>query len=106
MKYLVFEPIRVETGSADEDGRLVLADGKLVAVLVRLSNKHEQPELRSAWFLEVGFGSWLGNRHEVFATLEDAEAWIDPGTRPAQSGNPPREIRALFHRSRGRPARC
>lgn len=76
MRQLVFEPIQVETGSADEDGRLVLAEGRLIAVLVRLSDEHEQPELRSAWFLEVWFEPWLGSRHEVFATLEDAGAWI------------------------------
>jgi hypothetical protein len=40
-----WQPIRVETGSSEEDGRLVLVDGKLVAVLVRLSNEHPQPEL-------------------------------------------------------------
>jgi hypothetical protein len=40
----VFEP--VETGTADEVGRLVFADGKLLAVLVGLSDIHEEPELQ------------------------------------------------------------
>jgi len=76
MRGVAFKPVRVETGSADEDGRLVFADGKLVAVLVRLSDEHEEPELRGTWFLEVGFGWWLDDRNEVFPTLENAEAWI------------------------------
>jgi hypothetical protein len=54
----------------------VLADGRLVAVLVRLSDEHEEPELRGAWFLETGFSSWSRDRNKVFPTLEDARVWI------------------------------
>ena len=35
---VLVRPVRVATGSGDEDGRLVLADGMLVAVLVRLED--------------------------------------------------------------------
>jgi hypothetical protein len=45
MVEVTWQPMRVETGSSEVDGRLVLVDGKLVAVLVRLSDEHRQPEL-------------------------------------------------------------
>ena len=61
---------------ADEDGRLVWVDGKLVAVLVKLSDIYEEPELRGRWFVEAGFGPCSSGHHMVFADLEEAEAWV------------------------------
>jgi hypothetical protein len=75
MVEVTWQPIRVETGTSEEDGRLVLADGKLIAVLVCLSDEHPQPELHGQWFVEAGFGP-IFQKHEVFSTLEDAVAWI------------------------------
>ena len=72
---VTWQPIRVETGTSEEDGRLLLADGKLVAVLVRLSDEYPQTELHGQWFVEAGFGPML-QRHEIFSTFEDAVAWI------------------------------
>lgn len=72
---LTYRPVRVATGSDDEDGRLVLADGRLVAVLVHLAGE-EHEELRGGWFLEAGFGSCAVPAPDVFPTIEDAEAWI------------------------------
>jgi hypothetical protein len=68
------QPIRVGTSMAEEDGRLVLVDGKLVAVLVRPSDVHPQAELHGQWFVAAGFGP-IFEKHEVFPTLEDAVAW-------------------------------
>jgi hypothetical protein len=70
------QPIEVLTASQDREGRLVLADGMLVAVLVRLSDEAHDPLLRGAWFLETGLGS-LDGRHELFASLEEAAASIE-----------------------------
>jgi hypothetical protein len=70
------QPIEVLTASHDREGRLVLADGMLVAVLVRLSDEAHDPLLRGAWFLETGLGS-LDGRHELFASLEEAAASIE-----------------------------
>ena len=75
MVEVTWQPIRVETGTSEEDGRLVLADGKLVAVLVRLSDEYPQPDLHGQWFVEAGFGP-IFQKHEVFSTFEDAVAWI------------------------------
>jgi hypothetical protein len=68
------QPVRVGTSMAEEDGRLVLVDGKLVAVLVRPSDVHPQAELHGQWFVAAGFGP-IFEKHEVFPTLEDAVAW-------------------------------
>lgn len=75
MTALTLQSIRVGTASADEDGRLVLADGRLVAVLVRLDDPvHE--EARGRWYLEAGFGRCAAAQPEPFADLEEAEAWV------------------------------
>ena len=71
-----FQPIEVLTASEDREGRLVLVDGNLVAVLVRLSDPAHDPLLRGAWYIEAGFGL-LDGRHEMFASLEEAAASIE-----------------------------
>jgi hypothetical protein len=67
-------PIRVDTGSADEEGRLVLAGGRLVAVLLRLEDNIHGDDC-GAWFLEAGFGD-LAGENRLFPTLEDAAEWL------------------------------
>ena len=70
-----FQPIEVLTASEDREGCLVLVDGKLAAVLVRLSDKVHEPLLRGTWYVEAGFG-FLDRRHDLFASLEEAAAFI------------------------------
>lgn len=72
---VTWQLIRIETGTSEEDGRLVLVDGKLVAVLVCLSDDYPQPELHGQWFVEAGFGP-IFQKHEAFPTFEDAVAWV------------------------------
>ncbi len=68
------EPVRVANGS-DEDGMLIFThDGRLTAVVTRLSGQHQ--ELAGFWFLEVGFGPVDGPHHPTFATLDSALDWI------------------------------
>jgi hypothetical protein len=71
---LRLEPICVATRSADEDGCLVYADERLVAVLVRLSTLHESASGR--WFLEAGFGITDWQEQPMFADLDEAQVWI------------------------------
>jgi hypothetical protein len=71
-----FQPIEVLTASEDREGRLVLVDGKLAAVLVRLSDKAHDPLLRGAWYIEAGFGL-LDGRHGLFASFDEAIASIE-----------------------------
>lgn len=71
---VVLQPISVDTRSPDQSGMLVLINGLLVAVLVRLDAPwHER---HGAWHMEAGFGRLAGVRAPVFDTLEDALRWI------------------------------
>jgi hypothetical protein len=70
---LVTKPVLVATG-ADEEGCLVFNDDRLVAVLVRLSDRHEIAP--GQWFYEAGFGALDGPHHPTFASLEEAKDYI------------------------------
>ena len=71
---LRLQPVQVATNSDDTESQLVFADGFLVAVLVRLSEQHEDDAGR--WFLETGFGPIDLNCPPLFADLAEAQAWI------------------------------
>ncbi|HEV2564328.1 MAG TPA: hypothetical protein VGU19_04510 [Microvirga sp.] len=71
---LTFQPIRVATGF-DEEGMMVLdAEQRLVAVLVRLSDRNEVAP--GQWNLEAGFGPVNGVTPPTFADLDAARDWI------------------------------
>ena len=77
---LQLQPIAVDTGSPDRDGMLVMANGLLVAVLVRLAEpEHDNV---GSWFLEVGFGRLQGQRVPTFPTLDDASRWLRRHLKP------------------------
>jgi hypothetical protein len=71
---LRLQPVQVATGSNDTESQLVFADGCLVAVLVRLSDDHQDEA--GMWFLEAGFGSVADPRQPKFADLDEAQDWI------------------------------
>ena len=74
---LLVQPMRVATGSADEDGRLVLANGRLVAVLVRLADEIHAGRVGS-WYLEAGFGPCAAEvPSPTFGSLDAAKAWVE-----------------------------
>jgi hypothetical protein len=52
----------------------VFAEGRLVAVLVRLSDQHDS--LAGQWFFEAGFGRLDGPQHPTFDDIEAAQDWI------------------------------
>jgi hypothetical protein len=68
------QPVRVGTDSPDEEGQLVLADGRLVAVLVHLSDEYEADA--GKWFLEAGFGRVDHPNAPKFDSLDEAQTWI------------------------------
>ncbi len=70
---LTLQRIRIAAGP-DEEGALVFADGRLVAVLVRLSAIHA--DLEGDWFLETGYGPLSGPDHHTFASLDTALEWM------------------------------
>lgn len=71
---LRLQPVRVATGSDDIESHLVFADGFLVAVLVQLSDEHEDEA--GHWFLEAGFGRVDDTNPPIFADLDEAQSWI------------------------------
>ena len=71
---LSLQPVQVATESDDAERHLVLADGFLVAVLVRLSDQHEHHA--GKWFLEAGFGAIHSVSPPLFADLDAARGWI------------------------------
>ena len=72
---LLLRPIPVHTGSGDQEGQLVLADGRLAAVLVRLDDTSHEA-LVGAWFLEAGFGPCAHVVAPTFGDLDAAKHWI------------------------------
>ena len=53
---------------------LVLVDGWLIGVLVRLSAEHG--DLSGQWFLESGYGRFSEIEQTTFPTLSLAEDWF------------------------------
>jgi hypothetical protein len=72
---LTKQPVRVAAGGGDEEGYLIFAHERLIAVLVRLSQQHE--EMAGRWYLEIGFGRLEGPRKPTFdrarARIEDVK---------------------------------
>ena len=75
MVEITWLPMRVETGTPEENGRLILVNGKLAAVFVHLSDDHLIPDLQGKWFLEAGLGPHF-EEYKVFSTFEAVEAWV------------------------------
>ncbi|MET0182196.1 MAG: hypothetical protein ABW199_04850 [Caulobacterales bacterium] len=61
--------------AGDDEGYLVFNDGKLVALLARLSPDHEQAG--GSIFLEWGLGAPTSQDISLFQDLPKAEAWIN-----------------------------
>lgn len=76
MSAVAFTPIRVNTLSEDAEGRLVMWQGALVGVLVRL-DAPEQGDAVGGWSLEAGFGPLEFLRPEPFADLEQARGFVE-----------------------------
>jgi urocanate hydratase len=65
----------VAVGALEEEGQMVLVDGTLVAVLVHLTCRYDNPHLQGKWFVEAGLGP-LSEKGECFSTIEEAEEWV------------------------------
>jgi hypothetical protein len=75
MTQLSLQAIRSRTTCADEDDRLVLAYGCLIAVPVRLRDAiHGQA--RGRWRLEASFGRCATAQCPPFVDLPEAVAWV------------------------------
>ena len=70
---ITLQPIKVSVGETG-DGRLVVADGWLVAVLVQLGANNGVDA--GGWFVETGYGAMSGETHPVFSSLATAKDWF------------------------------
>lgn len=73
-------PVTVRVDGGNSEGKLVLVDGSLVAVLVKVSADDcgDAAEVQG-WFLEAGFGpcgTLSAPIPEVFGTVGEAVDWI------------------------------
>jgi hypothetical protein len=90
---LDFRPVRVATGSDDEDGLLAFAGDRLVAVLVRLSEMHD--DMAGLWFLEASFGL-RDERQNLPGSLQCRG--LDPQSRELTCRDRSRSALATAHR--------
>jgi hypothetical protein len=68
---------RVDAGGACRQGWLVLADGNVIAALVRLdAAQNGEHDCSGAWHLEAGFGPCASARADPFPTIADALDWV------------------------------
>jgi hypothetical protein len=71
---VTLQPVQVATG-AEEEGMLLFADERLVAVLVHLSEENEVAP--GQWYFEAGFGPLGGHHQPTFPDLDAAQDWIE-----------------------------
>ena len=71
---ITLQGMPVLAGCEDREGYLILADGILTAVIVRLDS-HVHDGIAGKWFLEAGFGP-CRDAQELFETPEAAVAWV------------------------------
>lgn len=55
MPFFFVQPVKLAVPNPDEDGMLVFADERLIAILSRLLDDFHG-DLKGAWFIEAGFG--------------------------------------------------
>lgn len=78
---VVMQPIAVDTASPDRNGMLVMANGMLIGVLVRLEDPEHERQT-GGWSVEAVFGRLLGSRPPPFATLDEATRWFRMQHKP------------------------
>jgi hypothetical protein len=71
-----FRPTRVLIDGHDSEGKLILADGQLAALIVRHNGEHHAPEHRGCWHLESGLGKCAVSEMLLFRTPEEAGDWV------------------------------
>ena len=75
---ITFRPIAIAIGAPDDQGQLVLVDGRLAAVLSHLLDSAHGEEHRGGWFVEAAFGAIGEYAQElIFANLAEAACWFE-----------------------------
>ena len=77
--HISFQPMRVLIDGHDSEGRLVLADDQLAAVLVRLDGMAHSLHAKSKWHLEAGFGRCAvpPGVAPLWSRPEEARTWVE-----------------------------
>jgi hypothetical protein len=83
---VVLQPIDIDTGSPDQEGHLVIANGLLVGILVRLDDSDH--ECAGRWFLEVGLGGLRELDAPIFFSLAEATRWVRTSLRLSRCDQP------------------
>jgi hypothetical protein len=78
---ITFQHLPVLIDGHDTEGRLVLHEGQLVAVLARLDGHAHDQEFKGRWHLEAGLGPCQAVGTYLFDTLEAAADWADRRVR-------------------------
>lgn len=78
MNTIDLHPVAIDTLSNDNEGCLAFVNGRLVAVLTRLTPEtHEQLALVGRWYLEALFSDPIGSSMSVtFADLDEFRVWL------------------------------
>ena len=71
--------VPVLCGSERLDGRLIMINGAIIAVLTHLQGEHYLQN-DGGWFLEAGFGPCEEKGRDPFPSLEAATEWIQTVT--------------------------
>ena len=71
---LSFQPVTLDASGPDRDGALAFRDGRLVAVLSRLSDIHG--DLGGRWFVEATFSDMPRRQPQTFETLDHFGDWL------------------------------
>jgi len=72
-----FQPLHVLIDGHDTYGNLILSDGQLAAVIVRLDGDCHDLEHKGCWHLEAGFGKCSVRDAPLFKTPHEAGAWVE-----------------------------
>ncbi|WP_134496399.1 hypothetical protein [Microvirga pakistanensis] len=86
---ITYQPVNVLIDHHDSEGKLISADAQLTAVIVRLDGQAHDPKHKGRWHLEARFGQCHVSDAPLFATPEEADAWMKH--RPAADDTPPLE---------------
>ena len=73
---ITFRPMRVLIDGHDSEGKLILADGQLAAVIARLDGKAHRSKHRGWWHLEAGLGKCAVRTTHLFKTPAEAGDWV------------------------------
>lgn len=86
--------LRVRTDTDDKSTLLLLADNKLVAILVKLADECHGDE-RGKWMIEKTFGLGLIRVPDTFASAAEGAAWVSEHicNQPFALGSQIRELR-------------